>query len=159
MEEILNQIRTKDEAEKLKAEIDTLLSSMYKSKEGIDHALKTQVRFQIAELFRKKLAPEAVNTTSFLNDLKKKLDKIKVMILGVAYEPNDESIERLSDYVNSSFGEKILLEINYMPELIAGAVVIFEGKYSDFSVRKIFEKEFRESEEEILSLLNQTIAR
>ena len=47
------------------------------------------------------------------------------------------------------------LKFNYMPELVGGAKIVFEGKYKDFSLKKVLEREFKEKREEILGLLGK----
>ena len=72
------------------------------------------------------------------------------MILGIAFEPTEEIVEKISVYVRSNFSDGCLIEINHMPEILAGAVIIYEGKYFDLSIGKIFKEEFEANKDEIL---------
>jgi len=76
------------------------------------------------------------NKEEFLNGLRKELEVLKVMRLELAYRPSAEDAAFYHDWVLGNLGEGILLDFFLEPEVIAGAVISFEGKYFDYSVKR-----------------------
>ena len=70
----------------------------------------------------------------------------------IAYEPSEDAIDRFYSFITAACGRRIILDIGYAPDIIGGAVVIYRGKYRDFSFKNIFEKEFEKESAKILKL-------
>ena len=152
---ILSKIKTKRDSEKLSYEIEILLSSLYEEKgAGFDNALKTKVRAWVAEDIGQDIDKLGMDKKDYLDNLAKELKNFKTLRLDLAYEPSFESIDRIYAFVANNFGERILLDLNCVHDLVGGARVIFEGKYFDFTLKKAFEQEFSKEKDEILLMLN-----
>lgn len=147
---LLSRIRTKDEAGKLIEEVDILLSSFYEQRgAGFEYALKSKIRHWVSEALSEIFSKGDADKVKFLESLKESLKNAKTLILGIAFEPTEEIIDKVSIFVRKNFDKSCLLEISYMPELMAGAVIIYEGNYIDLSIKKIFKKEFEENKQKI----------
>ncbi|MBU0569154.1 hypothetical protein KKB40_00040 [Patescibacteria group bacterium] len=165
--EILSKIKTAEDAEKMIEEIDILLNSMYFVKDdtfdkqdprkvaeqSFDLILKSKIRAWTAQILINEFSKEGVNKTVFLQELKNKLESYKIFKLDIAFEPTRDFIEKIYDFVSKNISDEILLEINYVPGLIGGAVMVFNGKYRDFSLKKVFDEEFEKNRGEVLKLL------
>lgn len=152
---ILSKIRTTSDLEKLREEVELLLSSLYEEKGGgFESALKGKVRAWVANGVRDDLSGAEVEKEEYLKGLLVELGNFKVLKLDLAYEPSLESIERIYAHVVNNFGEKVLLDLNCVHDLVGGARIIFEGKYFNFTLKKAFEKEFIKEKDEILMMLN-----
>ncbi|GAF70006.1 unnamed protein product [marine sediment metagenome] len=158
---ILSKIKTTEEADKLNEEIDLLLNSFFEEREpgqtGFDYALKNKVRAWLSSILSEELSKEGVDTEFFLEELKKKLTTFKILKLDLAFEPTEAVIERMSLFARKNISEDVLLEINHLPNLIGGAVIIYEGEYRDFSLKKPVEEEFRKNREEIMELVGREL--
>ncbi|MHA2426598.1 MAG: hypothetical protein ACXADB_00960 [Candidatus Hermodarchaeia archaeon] len=152
---ILSKIRTTQEAEKLTEEIDILLNSFFENQgRGFDLALRDKVRAWVSQALRDELSAHKVDGKNYLEGLKGELGKYKKLKLGLAIEPSQTTIESIHSFAQKNIGDKVLLEISYMPALLGGVVIVFEGKYRNFSLKKVFEDEFSQKGEEIMKLLN-----
>ena len=139
---LINHLRTQEESLKLLDEIDLLLNSLYEEKgEGFELALKSKVRSWVTEAIREEMS-KGVDMEEFLKSVKNEIASFKELKISLAFEPTSLSIEKIYMQAQGIWGRKILLNLSYDPNLIAGCVIIFEGEYRDFSLRKAFKKEF-----------------
>lgn len=131
---ILNRLRTKEEALRLEEEVDLLLEALYETKEGaFEEALTRSVRTWVSEEIKVSLGKNGVNKTEFLKGLKEVLTKLKSLKLTLAFEPVEDTLDKIHNWVVREIGEGIILEITFNPNILAGAIIIFEGEYRDFS--------------------------
>jgi hypothetical protein len=94
----------------------------------------------------KSLAAEALfpqetqRQTIFLTDLKNYLESRKSVRLTISFEPSRDFLKRLHGFLAGSVGPNYLLDIYVKPEIVAGVVIEFEGKYRDYSLAKVLEE-------------------
>ena len=151
--EIIAKVKTKEEAEGLAAEIETLKLSLYEGRgELFEDTLKSSVRAWAAQLVRTEMETQ-VDKERYLAGLIEKLASLKTLKLYLAFEPTQAAIEKFYSFINQKVGEEVLLEILYQPKILGGAIIIFAGEYRDFSLRRIFEEEFKNMGGEILKIL------
>ena len=154
--DIITSIKTTEEASNLSAEIDTLMLTLFKSqKMSLDKAL---------DLIPKDTAKKILQTFSknnldindkelirgFLNTLKNLMKKFKIIKLIIAFDPTRKTIEKIHSFVSENIGIGYILDFETDPGLLGGAVVIFNGKYSDFTVKKRLEEIFSLRSKEIM---------
>lgn len=154
---ILNQIKTKDDADLLLGEIDILLRSLYDSGGGgFDSVMATKIRAsisnQLSEIFSKNIS---LDKKVFLEGLRDVLGRLEEVGVTLSFEPSRDTIERLANFVKKQIGESAVLNIGCDPSIIGGAVIIYKGKYKDFSFRRIFETVFQQERKDILKLLSR----
>ena len=70
----------------------------------------------------------------------------------MAFEPAQNTIENIHEFVSENIGVGYVLDIEKDERALAGSVVIFNGKYNDFTLRKSLEETFKEKREQILNL-------
>lgn len=150
----LSKIRTKEDIQKLINEIEVILQSLYQ-KQGVESVLKAQVRAWVSQALEEdwKSAP---NKEEYLIRLKEVLNGLKPLSLTISFEPTELSLEKLSYFVKQNLGGNIYLDINYDPRLLAGAIIVYQGRYLDMSLKKAYEAEFERSKVEIIKLLEKT---
>ncbi len=167
--EILSKIKTTEDAEKMIEEINILLNSMYFVKDGVsvgqdfqrtaeqsfDLTLKNKIRASTAQILINEFSKKGIDKITFLQKLKDKLASYKIFKLDIVFEPTRNFVEKIYDFVSKNMGNEVLLEINYVPNLIGGAVIVFDGKYRDFSLKKVFDEEFEKNRGEIVKLVNR----
>jgi len=155
--EILSHIRTKSEAWQLEDEVDLLLDHLYKGKAGdFELALKNDLRAWVSELLLSAFANPDVKKDEYLRGLKEAIAKLRELKLTLAFEPTQNSIEKIHDWVRRNVGEGIILDVTLNPTIFAGAIVTFEGRYRDLSLRNKFREQFEQNRERIFSLLSKT---
>jgi len=138
---LITKVRTVEERDMLKKELETLLDSLYTEKgSGFESALKSKGRFWVSEIIRNESSggPDA---------------KFKVLTLRLAFEPTDTSIDKFIAFTRKNVGESVILDFEYYPRLLGGAVITYEGEYRDFSLKRIFESEYAEKSTEVLKMM------
>jgi F0F1-type ATP synthase delta subunit len=102
------------------------------------------------ELFKQKLeedgkklfvdgvvSPELIkHQKDYLKKLEAELEKIKIVRLTLAFDPTEEFLDKITDWIQKNVGQGYVLEVNIEPAIIAGARIEFEGKFFDFSLQK-----------------------
>ena len=138
--EVLSKVRTISEARRLEEEVDILLASLYKTEEGVfEKSLEKEVRSFVGSSIKEELAGEGIGKKDYLEGLKKKLESLKVVRLTLAQEPTENGLVKIQNWIQSNLGEGVVSDINYNPRILAGAVVVYKGKYTDLSLRNKFQ--------------------
>lgn len=154
--ELLSHIRTKSDVWQLEDEVDLLLDHLYKGKAGdFDLALKKDVRSWVSELLTSAFASPDSKKDDYLRGLKVAVEKLRELKLTLAFEPTQNSIEKIHDWVRKNIGEGVILDITFNPTIFAGAIVIFEGEYRDLSLRNKFKEQFEQNRDLIFSILSR----
>jgi len=141
-------IKTTEDRDAILNSIDILSDSLYKTKFDI----------------RKDLTPAAYQfiqsqsggriTQSFLIETKQKLHDLPVISLTLSFVPDEKIIEKLSGWIKVNVTKETILDIEVDPQILGGAVVAFNGKYLDESLRKKMEEVFSNEKQELLKTLN-----
>jgi len=154
--DIIASLKTTQEAEALIDEIDTLTLNYFESEEvSMKKALESiseETGLKIIQTFTKNgLNPNDRDLVmKFFKNLKELIKRLKVIKLILAFDPTGKTIENIHNYVEETLGIGYILEIEVSKEAIAGAVVIFNGKYVDYSLKKRIEDALEAKREEIL---------
>ena len=88
----------------------------------------------IAGLFAKKiLSGNPREVEKYFVSLNSYLVTIPKVILTIAFKPNVEFLKTLSFWFEKNLGEKVSLDIVVREEIIAGALIEYNGKYKNYS--------------------------
>lgn len=90
---------------------------------------------------------------SLLDQLENKLKKLKEIDLTIAFTPSKSSIEKIYSWVSRNLGVNIVINLNIDPELLAGAIINFNGIYKELSLKKLIETGFLTKKDKINQLL------
>ncbi|OGM10671.1 hypothetical protein A2159_02435 [Candidatus Woesebacteria bacterium RBG_13_34_9] len=155
-EQILLSIKTKDDKEIILEEVLSLKDTLFQEN-GIyfDSILKTKVRSWISALLRDELDKSGLAKLDYFDGLYRELKKIKEVGLVIAFEPSQDFIDRMSEFLKQIIGSSVILNITYDPYIIGGAQIIYKGVYKDYSFKRIFEKEFFNFEVKLNQLLEK----
>lgn len=155
---ILRYIETLDDAEKISFEIETLLDSVFKTEtQAFEKSLKS-VSAKTSDAIKGILAQNDIaldnrkGIKNFLLGLKDQLHNLKVIKITLAFEPSQRTITNIFSWILGNIGFGIVLDINYDKTIIGGAVIYFEGKYKDFSLKKRLDTTFKNRREEIMDV-------
>lgn len=81
------------------------------------------------------------NVYQILSDLDKEIAKLPILTILLTFEPDEVTFSSLGMFARKIFGPSLMLDIKLDPRLIAGAALIWNGVYRDYSLRaKIEEK-------------------
>lgn len=146
--DLLISLRTTQDVEDLATEIDTFIQ-----KKSLD-LINVDIARNIRQIFTKNKLdindPDVVS--DFFHTLKGLLNRFKVIKLVLAFVPTYKTIENIHDFIKEILGIGYILDIEILDELLGGAIIIYNGKYFDFSLKKRIEDTFIQKNKEILQL-------
>lgn len=156
--DLITSLKTTEEVDDLALEIDDLQTSLFKSeKMSLDKAMETisqTTSKKIIEIFEKFNLDmnDKELIADFLETLKNLIKKFKVIKLILAYDLTRKTIENIHEAVSENIGIGYVLDIEIDESVLGGAVVMFNGKYKDFTLRKSLEEVFARENKELLSV-------
>lgn len=77
------------------------------------------------------------NVYSKLQLLEMESKKLPLVILYLAFEPNDEAVRLIGEFLRNQFSASIIFEYKNNPALIGGVAVSWKGIYKDYSVKEL----------------------
>ena len=140
LDNILETVRTKSEAELLRTEITHLEERIYHSDiSDFEEGVKAHIPERIAGLIRKEKEEEALlddraSLKMSLEEIQHALDLLPVLRLDIAFDPSEKVVEAISDWVRKEVGGDVLLDIGYDRTLGGGARVMYKGKYKEWTL-------------------------
>ena len=156
--DLIISLKTTREVTDFVSEIDTLMDTFFKSKNpSIEKALtsiSTDSARKIMQVFSKNKLDinDRDVVAGFFETLKGLLEKLKVIKLVLAFDPTLKTITNIHDFVKDTVGVGYILDIEISEDVLGGAIVIFNGKYNDFTLKKTIEDTFTAKNKEILQL-------
>ena len=143
-----------------KVQLDSLLGQMEEASrwvyKGGSKTLSEKLSGKVSEGFRQKLAklegaaalpPSAKEMSDFLQNLEKTLEKTPVLKLKLAFLPDAEFLDKLSDWVRKQAGKRVFFDIEVKEDIIGGCIFEYEGEYRDYTLgaklESVLEQEIR----------------
>jgi F0F1-type ATP synthase delta subunit len=158
--DLMTSLKTTLDVENLSCEIDTFMSSFLKSdKTSLEKSLDL-ISVDSAKKITQTFSKNNLNINDkdtvidFFETLKDLLNKFKVIKLVLAFNPTYKIITNIHNFVKDTIGVGYILDIEISEEILGGAIIIFNGKYCDFSLKKDIEDTFEKRQGNILQLLN-----
>jgi hypothetical protein len=111
--------QTKDEVQKAKEEIDSQREALYRDGVGVGVARQRE---------------------KSLSDQEKSLSALKEVRVRIAFEPSEDFTQEIVREIKKRFGEEYVLDLLVQNNLLGGVVIEADGKYWDYSLKKIFEE-------------------
>ena len=156
MKYLTSRIRTTEERDKLNEELDILLANLYEHKgAGLESALRTQVRSWVAEDIRANIPEHIEEVEKYLKGIKTAFEKLPVLKLTIAFDPTDSSIDKFLSFARKNVSEEILLELEVNPLIFGGCEITYKGEFRDFSLKRLFETEYKAKEEDLMKIVNK----
>src|SRR3989344_313000 len=147
-ENILAHLKTKNDLDKFKPQVDILIDSYYlNSDKGFYDTLTSRINYELAEEIGKEIADSKTAVEDYLVGLKLKLNSIKLISLTVGFEPSSQTISRISDYLRQNISGEIIIDLFYEPRIVGGAIIEYMGKYADLSLLSLFNQESEKHKE------------
>ncbi len=166
---LLSHIRTVEERDRLLAEVDLLMSSIYEEQgKGFEKVLKSKIRFWVMEIIKDEVENDNLKIEKYLKGLKTDLIEMKTISLKLAFEPTEISIDKFHDYIKNNIKiyansettathaeefRGVILDISYDPNILGGAAITWKGEYRDFSLQRLFEEEYEAKKPDILKIM------
>jgi len=157
--DLITSLRTTQEVAGFVSEIDTLTLTFFKSEKiSMEEALGSiseDSAKKIMQVFSKNNLDinDRDMVAGFFETLKKLVKKFKVIKLVLAFDPTLKTIENLHNFVKDTLGVGYILDIEASKEVLGGAIVIYNGQYHDFTLKKSIEDSFNNKNEEIIKFM------
>lgn len=152
-DKLLQNTTTKRQMERLLEEIEIIRRGLFEAGEGaMDSLLKNKVRAETAEIIQETFSKAGIDKKGYLDKVEELIIKMPNVSLILAFEPSEGAVERFYSKISEATGKQVLLDIVYEPQIIGGAVIIFNGRYRDYSFKKIFNLEFERGRNKILNI-------
>jgi F0F1-type ATP synthase delta subunit len=141
-EDFAKKIKTKEELIFYLEEIAQVRQIIFKDKEA---SLSKKVEGKVSGEFKKfleRLEKEEVISKnpgqqfSFFQELEKYLQSLPEIKLEIAFSPDDNSLDRISQWLEKELGQKIILDLIINPRVVGGAIIEYRGNWHDFSLAK-----------------------
>jgi len=132
---------TKAESNDFLSRITAISEMVYQTNFNLEKALKEQFGVNKFDRFLTLLRDNNINAESlpavkdFLHMLLEKITALPTLALTIAFEPKEQTLKVLSEWFLVNMHKQILFEITVDPTLVGGALITYNGKFSDFSIR------------------------
>lgn len=158
--DLITSLKTTQEAADFVSEIDTLALTFFKSEKVSMEKALSSISTGSAEKIMQAFSKNNLNindkdtVAGFFNTLKELMKKLKTIKFVLAFDPSRKTIEKLHNFVKDTLGIGYIFDIEISPEVLGGAIVIFNGKYNDFSLKKKIEDAFETKKIDTCQMLN-----
>jgi F0F1-type ATP synthase delta subunit len=148
MEELIlsDFFTTKSQANNFSAHLNAISEKIYQLDFNLDKILQEHFGNRKMEKFISLLREKEVSIESksalnqFFGKIQETILSLPTAILTFAIEPNEQILKSTSDWFLINLKKQVLIELKIDPNIIAGAVVSFQGKHLDCSIRSKFEE-------------------
>lgn len=154
--DLMTSLKTTQEVDELSLELDSLTSALFKSEEMTLEKALSSIRTRSKDMIMKIFSKNNLDSTNketvrdFLDTFRELIKNFKVIKLILAFEPSQKTIENIHNFVSENIGVGFVLDIEKDESVLGGSVVIFNGKYNDFTLRKTLGEVFENKKGEFL---------
>jgi F0F1-type ATP synthase delta subunit len=137
---------TKLQANDFSARLALISEQAYETGFDLEKALMEQFGLVKKDKFLTLLRDQQVNLQSakdiknFLEKIQKLISSIPILTLTLAFEPKESTMKALSDWFMLNLKRQFVFDFKVDSNIIAGAIINFNGKYLDFSIKPKFEQ-------------------
>jgi F0F1-type ATP synthase delta subunit len=157
---ILEDIRTVEDLQLLHSELDVLMVALFQSTgDRFKTTLNSGIQRNLGNVIMQSLTEQHItlddheHLQAYFQGLKTFITSLPVLQLKLAFHPSNQQLLQLSDWIRSSTGKPVMLQLQFNKQLLGGAVVTYEGKYTDLTLQKKLENVYTQKRAEILGLL------
>lgn len=153
--EILSRVGTVDEQQWLLEELQALENSLYKTGEGNWEAVvNSRLGSEFAGIIFKEINDAGIDKKKYLRELMVAVKAMKTIKVTIAINPTKNLVSNITEWVKRNLNAGIIVSVETDKSIIGGARIAFNGKYSDYSLKKIWENTWGNKQEEILKKIN-----
>lgn len=135
------KIRTRIEAQQLRAEMELLLNSLFEGDQRYAQIAK-QVRSWVWAIMQEEMPQESSERKEYLDRIINQIDTLELLELTLAFEPSEKTLSEIFSYIQQSTGPGVILDLHLDRTILAGIKISFRGLYRDFSLIQQFDERF-----------------
>jgi F0F1-type ATP synthase delta subunit len=149
----LDTLYTKHDASILLDRLETVEKSLFNVKLPFEQAVKSAFSFAAAEEFLEYVRQSGVPATApealrkHLDTVKSEVQNLPTATIIVASTPTTDTLKYISKWFDANIGERVLLDVTVDHTLIGGVVIEYNGKYADYSLKKLLSSRFSKKEQ------------
>lgn len=106
------------------------------SEKPLSKRLKGKVNQKIVKLLEEKSLNSNEQQNEFLNDLSDYIKELPQVKLTLAFHPSEDFLQELSNWFKEQTGKQIIIDLVVDEKTVGGAIIEYQGNYSDFSLAK-----------------------
>jgi len=137
---------TKSQANNFSARLSAIMEKIFELDFNLEKNLQEQFGNKKKDKFISLLTENEIPLESsshlnkFFGQIQETVSALPLASLTFAIEPTEQILKSVSDWFLLNLKKQVLIEPEIDPSLIAGAVVAFQGKRLDSSIRSVFEQ-------------------
>ena len=137
---------TKTQANDFSARISNVEANVYEVNFNLEKELEEQLGVQGKDKFMSLLRDNNISLESnkqigkFFEEIQKTISSLPTVDLTIAIEPSEKFLREISDWFVLNIKKQVILEIEINPDVIAGAIVGYEGERLNSSIKEEFDK-------------------
>lgn len=145
-EDLVKKIRTKEELISFLEEVGRIREIIFKDKElplskKVEGKVSPELKELIEKLEKEKIISEnREQQSTFWEKLEKELQSLPVVKLEIAFSPEDDFLNKISQWFEKELRQKIILDLIINPKIVGGARLEYQGLFRDFSLVKEIDK-------------------
>jgi F0F1-type ATP synthase delta subunit len=149
-------VRTKQEANELISALEEVLDSFFSVKEKPVDTLRrllSPYTFNQIAAYCKNNTIDMTDKNSLKNllqDIKETIQHLPIVTLEIPFYPTEDVIQKISKYFATDINKPVLLAFTVKKTLVAGTVILFNGRYRDYSLKKRFDEAIHEQAKGLL---------
>ena len=159
-DQIVYKLRTKTEVSDVLLCLDEFAKTFFSAKtseeqQQIFKKLPKEIAdVLIAHFATEKITPEnQISMTRQIDELAAKLRACQSIQMTIAFQPDDAAIALFSDWIKENIRADLLIDLQFDKSIVGGLLLIADGKYKDYTVRKNLATKFQIQRDDIMGLL------
>jgi len=134
-----------------------LQESVYRTQgQTWNEVLTTRIDEDVAEIITKKLSQgsgelSVSQKNSIVQELITSVNELEICKITLAVKPPREIIKSICNWLRSNVTGNIILDVLCNPDMLAGVIISYQGKYGDYSLRSRFDTLWAEKKEMLLA--------
>lgn len=143
--------KTKAQATDFNARLAGISAKIFETNFNLEQALLEEFGLAKKDKFMALLHANKINTEkasalqAFFTKVQDYINKLPVLSLTIAFEPKEKTLQALSEWFVMNLKQQMLLEITVDQNVIAGATINYKGKFTDGTIKPVFEKIMKET--------------
>lgn len=140
---IYDFIDTKEELLVLSSNVDSFLLDLYRySGEELENHISNTYDYRFKSILENVLSKEGlslknsstVDIEAKIKALKDSLADANIVELKISFSPTQKFIGQIKNWLMSNIGTNVLLDLKIDSDVLAGAVITYNGRYNDLSL-------------------------
>jgi F0F1-type ATP synthase delta subunit len=142
---------TKSQANDFSARLTNIAGKIYEVNFSLEKNLQEELGIRKKDKFlsllrENKISPESNSAlNNFINQLIQTISSLPVATLTLAIEPEEVTLKIISDWFLLNLKKQVLIDIQVDSDLIAGAIVNYQGRHFNASLKTTFDELYTNS--------------